>query len=229
MPSEEFIVKIKLVEDVTYDVKRFVVGKPDGYSFIPGQATLVSINKPGLKDKKSPFTFTSQPVEKVLEFTIKKYPEHDGMTKAIHELKPGDEVIIRKPFGTIKYQGKGVFIAGGAGVTPFVAILRMLQEKSKLKGNKLIFSNKTQKDIILEQEFRSMFNDSPEDLIFTLTREEKEGYETGRIDKEFLQKHVADFSQKFYVCGPPKFVKVIKQHLESLGADENQLIFEGKK
>jgi hypothetical protein len=234
MPSKEYIVKIKLIEDVTRDVKRFVLEKPEGYEFTPGQATLVSINKPELKNKKSPFTFTSQNNEKVLEFTIKKYPEHDGMTMKIHELSPGDELIIREPFGTIHYQDKGVFIAGGAGVTPFIAILRMLQEQGNLKGNKLIFSNKTQKDIILEQEFRSMFGDCPEDLVFTLTREDQEvctqgGYEMGRIDKEFLKKHVVDFSQNFYVCGPPKFVKSIKKHLEDLGANLQDVVFEGKK
>jgi predicted ferric reductase len=35
-------------------------------------------------------------------------------------------------FGAIEYKGEGVFIAGGAGVTPFIAILRQLQADDKL-------------------------------------------------------------------------------------------------
>ena len=42
---EEHIVKVLKAEDVTHDVRRFTVSKPDGYSFIPGQATEASINK----------------------------------------------------------------------------------------------------------------------------------------------------------------------------------------
>ncbi len=36
---EEHIVKILDIGQVTHDVKMFSVEKPEGYSFIPGQAT----------------------------------------------------------------------------------------------------------------------------------------------------------------------------------------------
>lgn len=38
-------VKVLLIEGVTHDVRRFVVEKPEGYSFVPGQATEVSMSK----------------------------------------------------------------------------------------------------------------------------------------------------------------------------------------
>jgi len=48
--NEEYIVSIKNIEPVTHDVRRFRFEKPTGYSFNPGQATEVSINKEsGLK------------------------------------------------------------------------------------------------------------------------------------------------------------------------------------
>jgi predicted ferric reductase len=34
-------------------------------------------------------------------------------------------------FGAIEYKGEGVFIAGGAGVTPFIAILGNYKLKTK--------------------------------------------------------------------------------------------------
>ena len=49
---EEHIVKILNIEQVTYDVGRFQFEKPEGYTFIPGQATDVSINSPALKNEK---------------------------------------------------------------------------------------------------------------------------------------------------------------------------------
>lgn len=68
---EKHIVKILAIRKVTHDVKRFRVEKPEGYSFIPGQATEVSVNTPELKDEKRPFTFTCLNREPYLEFTIK--------------------------------------------------------------------------------------------------------------------------------------------------------------
>lgn len=45
------IVKILSIQQVTPDVKCFRFEKPAGYQFLPGQATDVSINKPGMEDE----------------------------------------------------------------------------------------------------------------------------------------------------------------------------------
>jgi len=220
--------KILKIDFITHDVKRFVLEKPVGYTFIPGQATDVSINKGKWKYEERPFTFTCLNNDLVLEFIIKRYDDHKGVTGEIHNLKPGDELILGEVFGTINYKGKGVFIAGGAGITPFIAILRQLKQDNLLLGNKLIFSNKTAKDIILEREFEDMFKDNPDDLIFTLTSEARQGYENKMVDEEFLKKYINDFNQNFYLCGPPKMVESLTNTLKNLGADVGSVVFEGK-
>ena len=95
-------IKILLTQPVTHDVKRFVVEKPAGYTFEPGQATEVAINKPSWENKKHPFTFTSLNQDQNLEFTIKGYkvsehPEHEGMTEYLHTLEKCDELLIDDP------------------------------------------------------------------------------------------------------------------------------------
>lgn len=217
------IVNIISVEVVTHDVKRFTIEKPDGFKFIAGQATDVSINTAELKDEKRPFTFTSLNDDKNLEFTIKIYDSHNGVTKELGKLKQDDELIIRDVWGAIEYKGEGVFIAGGAGITPFIAILRQLQADNKIANNKLIFTNKTEADIILEEELRNMLGDN---FINTLTDENKEGYEEGRIDYAFLKEKIDNFKQHFYVCGPPKFVTAISEALTKLGAKTDAVVFE---
>ncbi len=72
----EHIVKILESGYISHDVKRFMVEKPPGFSFIPGQATDVSINHPDWKEKLRPFTFTSLNEWPNLEFIIKIYVEH---------------------------------------------------------------------------------------------------------------------------------------------------------
>ena len=220
---EEHIVKILKTEKVTHDVKRFQVQKPEGYSFTPGQATEASINTPELKDEKRPFTITSLNDEAELEFTIKIYKERDSVTKAFDELKVGDEIIIHDVWGAIHYKGPGVFIAGGAGVTPFIAIFRQLYKNNKIEGNRLIFSNKTENDIILKDEFEKMLGS---DFYNTLTREKSDKYDNRRIDESFLKEQVKDFNQNFYVCGPDKFVQDIQTILSKLGASPESVVFE---
>src|SRR5882757_681492 len=149
---EEHIVKILSIRDVTHDVRSYRIAKPDKYRFEPGQATDVSINKEKWKEERRPFTFTSLNEWPYLEFTIKSYSDHDGVTNALYHLQPGDELIIRDVWGAIAYKGEGYFIAGGAGITPFIAILRQLKKDNKIRSNQLYFSNRTENDIILHDE-----------------------------------------------------------------------------
>lgn len=220
---EEHIVKIFSIEYVTHDVRRYKVVKPEGYSFIPGQATEVSINTEALKNEKRPFTFTCLNTAAYLEFTIKSYPSHQGITNELSKLVEGAELIIRDVWGAITYKKPGVFIAAGAGITPFIAIFRHLHKNSLIDGNQLIFSNKTAKDIILRDEFERMLGPG---FINTLTREKSDLYENRHIDKVFLMEKIKNFKQPFYVCGPDLFVKEIQKALTELGAESESVIIE---
>jgi ferredoxin-NADP reductase len=219
----EHIVKIKTVENVTHDVKRFQCEKPEEYDFIPGQATEVSINKKGWEEERRPFTFTSLNESTDLEFTIKIYSDHPGVTNELNALKPGNELIVRDVWGAIEYKGPGYFIAGGAGITPFIAILRQLKRENKLDGNKLFFSNKTERDIILKEELSSMLNGN---AIYTITDEPSKAYHHGFINEQFLRENVDDFTKHFYLCGPPKMIEALENILVKLGASAEGVVFE---
>jgi ferredoxin-NADP reductase len=218
-----YTVKIISIENVTHNVKRFRYEKPEGYSFHPGQATEVSINKPGWEDERRPFTFTSLSEDPYLEFTIKIYTDHHGVTNELGKLVVGDELIIRDVWGVIEYKGPGYFIAGGAGITPFIAILRQLHKENKLEDNILFFSNRTVKDIILENELASMLG---KNAVYTVTGESNPKYLNERINENFLRKHVNDFSKNFYICGPDLMVQEITSSLLKLGAIPDTVIFE---
>ena len=213
--EEKHIVKILSVEPDTHDVKRFRVEKPVDYSFIPGQATEVTINKEGWRDKRNPFTFTSLNAWDFLEFTIKIYDEHNEVTHQLGLLEPGDELILHDVWGAIQYKGEGTFIAGGAGVTPFIAIFRQLYNDGKIGSNQLICSNKTEADIILKDEFTNMLG---ENFINTITNGDAPGYHHGRIDEAYLKDKITDFDRDFYVCGPEEMIDSVQRALNKLGA-----------
>jgi len=212
-----------MTEFVTHDVKRFIVNRPEGFTYQPGQGVQLAINQPEWKEQGRPFTPTSRKEDKVLEFVIKEYPDHQGVTEKLHALTPGEELLISNAFGTITYQGPGVFIAGGAGITPFMAIIRHLAHTGKVADHKLIFSNKTPADVICEKEFRHYF---AEDCSLTCTQAYAAGYDNQRITKEYLQEKIEDFKQHFYVCGPSPFNRDVKAALMELGATPETLVFE---
>ena len=216
-------VKISAIKKVTHDVLQIRTDKPSGFKFHPGQATEVAIGKDGWQNERRPFTFTCLPGDNFLEFTIKTYPSRNGVTNELLQLKVNDELILHDVFGAILYQGPGVFIAGGAGVTPFISIFRDLNSKNEIADNKLIFANKTRNDIILEEEFRKMLN---KNFINILSDEKAEGYDSGMISEGFLKAHIPHVNKKFYVCGPPPMMDAILSQLSNLNVKETAIVTE---
>jgi len=220
---KQSIVKIQYIKHITHDVLQLVTEKPEGFNFIPGQASHISINKPDWKEKKNPFTFTCLPKDDFLEFVIKTYPEHKGVTNELLKLKEDDELILNDVFGSISYKGEGVFIAGGAGVTPFISIFRDLQIKNEIGKNILIFANKTNADIILKQEFTDLLG---ENFINILSDEKAEGYANGQINEDFLKAYVNDSTQHVYICGPPPMMEAVQKQLSNLHISKKAITIE---
>lgn len=219
----QHIVKIKDLSKITHDVLKIVTEKPLNYSFIPGQATKVSINKSRWENEKRPFSFTSLPDDDYLEFIIKIYPSRHKFTNELLQLKQGDELIVREVFGSIVYKFEGVFIAGGAGITPFISIFRDLYRKNKIGNNKLIFANKTTADIILEEEFTKLLGSN---FINILSDEKVEGYAHGLITSEFIKVNIDSINQNFYLCGPPAMIKAVELQLENLNVYKDFIVKE---
>jgi ferredoxin-NADP reductase len=196
--------------------------KPEGLEFTPGQATEIKIDKDGWQDEGRPFTFTCLPKQDYLEFMIKTYPSHEGVTDKLNDLKSGDTLLLTDVFGAIEYKGEGTFLAGGAGVTPFISILRDLKDKGQLGNNKLIFANKTKADIILKDELNEMLGDHFSNI---LSKEKTEEYAYGQISEDFLKKN-ADLEGYFYLCGPPPMMEAVQKQLVNMGVKEDKLVSE---
>ncbi len=214
---------------IASNVDSYIVEKPDGFTFRPGQAVEFAIDQPDWRDNKHPFTITSLPGNPLLEFVIKSYPvaenpEHKGMTEHLgKDIRIGDHVLFGDAWGAIEFRGPGVFIAGGAGITPFIAILRQLEQQDELEGNRLFFSNRKADEVILQGELTRMLGT---DAVFTLTGEQHRDYEHGRIGRTWLETRVQRFDQPFYLCGPPRMVEELSATLTSLGANAESLVFE---
>lgn len=216
-------VKIKSIEHATHDVLHIKTEKPEGLNFTPGQATELIIDKADWQNEGRPFTFTGLPKDSYLEFMIKTYPTHKGVTNRLLDLKAGDELILNDVFGAIAYKGEGAFIAGGAGVTPFISIFRDLKDQNKIGNNKLIFANKAESDIILKDEFQDMLGDN---FINILSEEKTEDYANGRISENFLKRNGVAAADYVYLCGPPPMMEAVEKQLTSISFDKSKIVME---
>jgi ferredoxin-NADP reductase len=215
--------QILSIEFVTRDVLQILTERPVSLVFTPGQAADISINKQEWKEEIRPFTFTSLPDDRFLQFTIKTYPERKGVTNELRTLKKKDELLLHGVFGAIAYKGEGVFIAGGAGATPFISIFRNLKAENAVGNNKLIFANKTRDDIILKYEFDHLLGAN---FINILSDEETHQYDHGYLNEEYLRKHLAGTGKYVYLCGPPPMMDAVEAILGTLKIDTNLIIKE---
>ena len=223
MSDLDYTVAIQQKENLTHDVVRLRLARPEGFEFTAGQAIDVNIKDSTVILENSPFTLTGLHDKDYLELTFKVYASHEGTTLALSECRAGDKLTISKPFDTFKYKSPGTFIAGGTGITPFVAILRQLNQDGKLEGNELIFANKKEDDIFLKDELKRYLGDK---LMIVLSKQNNKSYFYGRVDKVFLKEHVKTKNHQFYLCGPAGFSEAIKGELIALGADSSKIMVE---
>jgi ferredoxin-NADP reductase len=91
----------------------------------------------------------------------------------------------------------------------------MLRARTSDVVARLIYSARTQEDVIYSEELSKLGGD----VVLTLTREQRNGVRTGRVDADLLRE--AGFAPaddpRIFVCGPTSFVETVASALVDLG------------
>jgi len=215
--------EIKDIKNETHDVKTFRLAPEESIDFTPGQYCLVSIAGSSKHEgTEKPFTYASSPTADYVELTVKKIGE---FTKALHELEVGDSLILDGPRGkSLNFdetiEEDVVFLAGGSGITPFMSAIRYAIRRNLENKMTLIFSNRTEEDIIYIEELDEVNRREGFRIVNTLTDSWPQDWkgETGYIDRAMLEKYVNEACKKiWYICGPPPMI----DSMEKLLAEEN--------
>ncbi|KAF5312184.1 hypothetical protein D9619_002747 [Psilocybe cf. subviscida] len=215
--------KLKKIIPYNHNSSQFVFELPNGdASLIPvASCLLVKASDPeALLDAKGkpvirPYTPVSpSDAPGVLTLLIKKY-ESGNMSKHIFGLKEGETLSIKGPISKFPYQANQfdevALIGGGSGITPLYQILtHALADKNNKTKFKLIYSNVTEKDILLREEFDALKAKHPDTLdVVYLVDTPADAWKgpTGFINADVIKKNVgpADLKDKIkiFVCGPP--------------------------
>ncbi len=221
-PSATARYRIERIEQETPDVKRFLLDGPR-IRFTPGQFAMVKLD-PEAEGK--PFTYANAPGERV-ELAVKRMDE-EGFTARLHELREGDSLLLEGPEeAELEFDEeteKTAFIAGGSGITPFIAALRHAEKRGSEQRFLLLYSNRTEKDILYEEELERLSKELDLTVVHTLTQEETEDAAAGRVDEELIRSHTARPSEyQWYLCGPQGLVEDMRSLLTQLGVLEERI------
>jgi predicted ferric reductase len=205
------------------------------FDFLPGQFQFVTLRRGrGLAVEEHHFTISSSPSEPAFHTSTIK--ASGDFTATIGQTSPGDLAIIHAPFGRFSYVLKPqaldlVFIAAGIGITPLMSNLRHMRDTQADRRVLLLYSNKTENDIVFREELAQIETGTkPRLQVIHLLTQPDAGWkgEAGRLDRAKIQRLCGDrlTTGTFFLCCPPPLTMALVQILAELGVPDSRISFE---
>ena len=205
-------------------IKTFFISSEKEFEFKTGQFVEVTLDGIG----EAPYTPSSSPyIKDKMELTIMKA---GYVTGKMHELKSGEIVGIRGPYGRgypiEKFYGKEILIlGGGVGLAPLrCLILTLLEEEDKFKKINICLGAKTPSDFIYKNWFDELKKHKNVKLLRSVDKADADWKESEGVVTVLLDKIKADFKDIIaIICGPPIMMKFGAKRLLELGVKEKNI------
>lgn len=212
----------------TPDTKTFRFGAPAAGlpEFLPGQFYALEVKAPDGSWIRRSYSIASSPRERgFFELTIKFLNGGAATNVLFNHLNIGGTVRASGPFGefVLNETKPAIFIAGGVGVTPMMSMLRYLSESTGPVAVCLIYSNRSQNDIIYEKELREMERKhSNFEFHYSITRPSVEltawTGRVGRFDAAAIREICKNMTDRIvYLCGPVAMMEEVGKLLITIG------------
>jgi propane monooxygenase reductase subunit len=224
--------KVRTLEALTHDIYRLVLSGPE-LTFKPGQ--YVDIKIPGTEEVRS-FSMANIPSGPPgeLEFMIKVYP--DGKFSSLlssGSLKEGDQVEVTGPYGVFTLRKNSdrplLFIGGGAGMAPILALLRSLAERGESRQAVYYYGARGPKDLFHQDELADLEQRLPSfRFVPALSECEEEEWsgERGLITDVVVRSEQELSEVDAYLCGPPPMVDAAIGLLVQNGVPESRVFYD---
>lgn len=215
----------------------FYFAKPPEFRHLAGQSLLLTLVNPPQTDSEGDartFTIASAPNEAELMIATRM---RDTAFKRVLKAAPGGTTVrIDGPSGEMVLHDDAtrpaVFLAGGIGITPFLAMARYATRERLPHRLYLFYSNRRPEDAAFLPELQKMEQLNPNyHLVATMTEPEKSAQrwsgETGFIRREMLERHLAGVANPvYYFAGPPPMTRAMQSLLEGIGISEQAMRYE---
>ena len=161
----------------------------------------------------------------------------------IFSLKPGDKVMMSGPYGDFHpnfTSGKEmIWIGGGAGMAPLRAQIMHMTKTLHTTDRELHFfyGARALGEAFFLEDFWELEKEFP-NFHFHLSLDRKdsvadaqgvkyyEGFAVNCIRDTYLKDHEAPEDCEYYLCGPPMLIKTVTDYLDSLGVDQESIMYD---
>jgi ferredoxin-NADP reductase len=206
------------------------------WNFKPGQYLKMRLphEDPDEKGMSRDFSIASSPLNKS-EIVIITKDGPSSFKQSLKGLLPYQEVEFRGPFGSFvlpdNAKGEQVFLAGGIGVTAFMSMIHYWMDEKLRFPLKLFVSCSLPEEFIAKECFESISQQNPQfTYIPVVTKFDNLtdwSGETGRINKELLEKYIPNLANcTYYIVGPQAMTIQLSELLERLNISDNQILLE---
>jgi len=206
-------------------VKTIVFDVPEWPGHRAGQHVDIRLTaEDGYRAERS-YSIASAPDGMRIGLTVERLDDGEVSPYLTDQLRAGDRIELRGPVGGYfvwePAQGGPLFlVAGGSGVAPLMAMLRLRASAGSDVETRLLFSSRSWDEIIYRDELERLREDGVV-VAHTLTRSQPEGWSgyARRVDREMLADvgPGTEHDPRVYVCGPTAFVEVVAENLIGLG------------
>ena len=221
-------------EIVAEGTMAFYFTKPAAFRHQAGQSMLVTLVEPpetdGQGDSRT-FTIASAPHEP--ELMVATRMRDTAFKRVLKTAPPGAKIALDGPNGEMVLHGDpsrpAAFLAGGIGITPFLAMARHAASARLAHRLFLFYSNRRPEDAAFLSELRGLEKANPHyRLIATMTEPDKSAQpwsgETGFIRREMLERCLPDLiAPIYYFAGPPAMTMAMHRMLEECGLGEESM------
>jgi ferredoxin-NADP reductase len=233
MAAAKYELEFAYKKQLTPEAFEFYFKRPEGLDFEPGQYLKYSMDLTDPDDRGSSryFTISSSPLEKEY-ITLTTRVIKSSFKVALSQMKPGERIRAFGPLGyfTLDLSSKKdkIFLAGGIGVTPYHSVLQTVKDNKNLPNIFLFDSWPTKKDAVYYEELKEIERMNPSvKVIYTLTREEAQGFEKGRINPDMIAKYVPNYKDcEFFIVGSEEVEAALLELVKSMGVAEDQIFSE---
>jgi ferredoxin-NADP reductase len=160
-----------------------------------------------------------------VELTVERLDDGEVSPYLTDELQPGDKLELRGPVGGYfvwepSQGGPLLLVAGGSGVVPLMAMIRVRAAARSDAETRLLLSSRGWEDVIFRDELEGLTGNGLA-VVHTLTRSQPPGWTgyTRRVDTEMLADvgPLPSERPRIYVCGPTPLVEAVAEALVALG------------
>ena len=212
------------------DAKTFVLKADKLAYFRAGQYVSLKLKIGGAVTAR-PYTLAASPLralEGEYEITVKRAADGFVSDYILDHWTEGTEVTLSGPEGPFSYEPmrdepEVVGLAGGSGITPFMAMARAIVDGVEDFRLTLLYGSRTRADILYAEELEEICAATDKvKVIHVLSEEKAEGFEHGFIDAELIQKY-APKDYTLYICGPRAMHDFLAKELPGLDLDEKHI------